>query len=215
VSLILEALKKLERDKQAPDRGFLVVAHVPWATSPDRRSRWLWMGAVLAGVAILGVALAWFAWRRSGTDSREAAVPSPPPSVSATTVTSMPESLPVTPIAPATAEVIVPPERRADTPPALGHQRTPTGPAVVRSPSPTLAETEAPAEPIPTAAPAATPGAKEIRLQAISERDGHMVAVLNDRLVREGDTFDDVRVLRIGPTEVEIEVNGQRRTLRF
>ncbi len=57
--------------------------------------------------------------------------------------------------------------------------------------------------------------ALELRLNAISVKDGHPVAILNDRLVREGDMFDGIRVLRIGDAEVEVEVAGERRTLRF
>jgi hypothetical protein len=41
------------------------------------------------------------------------------------------------------------------------------------------------------------------------------VAILNDRLVREGDAFDGIRVLRIGEAEVEVEVGGVRRVIRF
>jgi hypothetical protein len=41
------------------------------------------------------------------------------------------------------------------------------------------------------------------------------VAILNDRLVREGDSFDGIRVIRIGEAEVEIEVHGERRLIRF
>jgi hypothetical protein len=41
------------------------------------------------------------------------------------------------------------------------------------------------------------------------------VALLNDRLVREGDMFAGVRVIRIGEDYVEIEVKGERRTIRF
>jgi hypothetical protein len=41
------------------------------------------------------------------------------------------------------------------------------------------------------------------------------VAVLNDRIVREGDSVDGVLVVRIGETEVEIEVKGKRRVIRF
>jgi len=33
--------------------------------------------------------------------------------------------------------------------------------------------------------------------------------------VREGDSFDGIHVLRIGEAEVEVEVNGVRRTLKF
>jgi hypothetical protein len=41
------------------------------------------------------------------------------------------------------------------------------------------------------------------------------VAVLSGRLVYEGDAFDNVRVVRIGEAEVEVEVDGQRRVLGF
>jgi hypothetical protein len=41
------------------------------------------------------------------------------------------------------------------------------------------------------------------------------VAILSGRLVREGETLDGVRVIRIGTDEVELEHNGRRRTLRF
>jgi hypothetical protein len=70
----------------------------------------------------------------------------------------------------------------------------------------------APALAQPPALPADPDG---LRLQAIAERDGHPVALINDRLVREGDSFDGVTVVRIGTAEVEVEVRGQRRVLRF
>ena len=60
MSLILEALKKLERDKQAPDRGFLVVAHVPWATKAQGTRLWLGIaGALLVLGLAAGVAFWW------------------------------------------------------------------------------------------------------------------------------------------------------------
>jgi hypothetical protein len=55
----------------------------------------------------------------------------------------------------------------------------------------------------------------ELRLNAISQQDGLPVAILNDRLVREGDVFDGIRVIRIGDAEVEVEVDGRRRVVRF
>ena len=54
-----------------------------------------------------------------------------------------------------------------------------------------------------------------LRLTAISHRDGRPVALMDDRLVFEGDSFDVVRVIRVGEAEVEVEVRGQRRVLRF
>jgi hypothetical protein len=69
------------------------------------------------------------------------------------------------------------------------------------------------AAPAPAAAPASP--ARELRLMAISERDGAPIAVVNDSVVREGDRVDGARVLHIAPTEVVVEVGGARRTLRF
>ena len=46
-------------------------------------------------------------------------------------------------------------------------------------------------------------------------RYGRPIDVLSGRLVQEGDQFDGVRVLRIGAAEVELEVGGRRRTIRF
>jgi len=55
----------------------------------------------------------------------------------------------------------------------------------------------------------------ELRLNAITQQDGRPVAVLNDRIVREGDSFDGIRVLRIGESEVEVEVHGERKVVKF
>jgi hypothetical protein len=183
VSLILEALKKVEREKGVPDRGFLVLAHLPWARSGKA-------GARVAGLAALALVLAaagFLAWRSRPAPPR-AAAPAPAP-----------------------------------TPAAL-----PSRAGVPALPSPTLAlpsstaALPAPAAAAPTAAPApALPlpsppeAVAEFRLNAITVQDGHPVAVLNDRIVREGDSFEGVRVLRIGETEVEIEVRGERRVIRF
>ena len=67
----------------------------------------------------------------------------------------------------------------------------------------------------PVTAPRAAPAGLELRLNAISQQDGRPVAILNDRLVREGDIFDGIRVVRIGEAEVEVEVDGKRRIVRF
>ena len=45
-------------------------------------------------------------------------------------------------------------------------------------------------------------------LHLVSEHEGFDTA-------REGDTFDDVKVVRIGADEVEIEVSGRRRIVKF
>jgi hypothetical protein len=85
------------------------------------------------------------------------------------------------------------------------------------TPVPAVTAPTAPAKPAQaTPAPRREPAADDqVQLQAISHQDGVPVAVVNDRLVREGDSFDGIRVVRIGAAEVEIEVRGRRRVVRF
>jgi hypothetical protein len=71
----------------------------------------------------------------------------------------------------------------------------------------------APNAPPPSAEPQRPPD--DVRLNAISQKDGRPVALINDRLLFEGDSVDGVKVLRIGEAEVEVEVRGERRVLRF
>jgi hypothetical protein len=181
VSLILEALKKLEREKGVPERGFLVLAHLPWARSGKA-------GARLAGLAALALILAgagFLAWRSRPAPPR-AVAPAPAP----------------TPAAPG-AGVPALPAPTVGLPSSTAALPAPASAAPPAAPAPAL--------PLPSP-PEAT---AEFRLNAITVQDGHPVAVLNDRIVREGDSFEGVRVLRIGETEVEIEVRGERRVIRF
>jgi hypothetical protein len=182
LSLILEALKKLERDKQAPDRGFLVVAHVPWATKAQGTRLWLGItGALLVLGLAAGVA---FWWRR----------PAPP--------------LPVPPVVAAPEATLAVPTSPRPSPPTAAGLPAVSLPAPVRSEAPVKAAVEPPP---PTTLPPET----ELRLNAISQREGQWVAVLNDRLVQEGDEFDGIRVVRITESEVEVEIAGERRVVRF
>jgi hypothetical protein len=173
VSLILEALKKLEREKGVPERGFLVMAHLPWARSGKVGARRLGLAALALALAAAGFLL----WR-----SRAPLVaPAPTPTLAALPPRAGVVALP--------SPTVAPPAPAATAPPA----------------------TPAPDRPAPRPPEAAS----EFRLNAITVQDGHPVAVLNDRIVREGDSFEGVRVLRIGETEVEIEVRGERRVIRF
>jgi len=181
VSLILEALKKLDREKRAPDRGFLVVGAVPW---PAPRPRpWMPLLVVLAAGTAAGSVL-WLAWRARGREEAPTRV------VTSTTMSA------AAPRAAAVPLVVAPPS---------------TLPPLVESP--TRGPGTRPAADRRAAAPAGEPAG--LLLQAISERDGKPIAVLNSRVVHEGDHFDGVTVVRIGADEVEIEEQGHRRVLRF
>jgi hypothetical protein len=74
VSLILEALKKLERERQSPDRGFLVLGPGTWSEAPPDRRR---TAAVVLGAVALGAAAGTAFWHLR--DARaERAVSQPP-----------------------------------------------------------------------------------------------------------------------------------------
>ncbi len=191
MSLIFEALKKLEREKESPDRGVVVVAPGAWGER-EPRPRGRTLAALL--LVVLGLAVGAFALRpRAGLQA-----PAPPPAAASAPPASMP-TIPISDPPLISAVTGVPPP-----PPRL------VLPTV--APPPKTAEAAAP-ESEPTAVPAAPQ--PEFRLNAISTREGHPVALLNDRLVREGDMIEGVRIVHIGEDYVEIEVKGERRTIRF
>ena len=204
MSLILDALRKLERDKDAREPNVPVVGSVPWGTRA--RSR-LPIVVALAGTALLTL-VAFALWPRD-----RAARPgtSPPPTASSPVPAPTPGTSSAVPrTTPPPAAAVAPPGPRLSVPPAeSGPVDAPaSGPGSVEAPD--HAPATSPAASRPGAA-----GAGELRLNAISERDGRRVALINDRLVFEGDGFDGVKVLRIGETEVEVEVRGEKRILRF
>ena len=188
MSLILDALKKLERDRESREPNVLVVGSVPWGTRA--RSR---LPLAVAAVAVVLVALVAFAfWPRDRTPRPAATAPSPAVSSHALPAAPGTRALPPSATAaPGAAAATAPEPRRPSMPWA-----TPD------------ASKDQPAEP-------KSSGFEDLRLNAISERDGRPVALINDRLVFEGDGFDGVKVVRIGKAEVEVEVNGKRRVLRF
>jgi hypothetical protein len=203
VSLILDALKKLERDKDAREPGVLVVGSVPWgARARSRRP----LAVALAGMGLVAL-LAFALWPRDRT-ARPAAAPSPSDS---------PSALAPTPPTSAAPPVATPAIAPAASPPAARRLSVPSsapGSAEVTSGDVAPPQDDAPTS--PRLAPvAAAPGTGELRLNAISQRDGRPLALINDRLVFEGDSFDGVKILRIGEAEVEVEVRGKRRVLRF
>jgi len=190
VSLILDALKKLEREKNPREPGVLVVGSVPWGEG--RRSR---RPLALAAAGLLALAFAaWWWWRPAPHKSAGAPAPTSPAPASSPVVTG-------TPAAPNPSSTLVP----ASTAPA---------PPARHLAIPTLDETAGPPAP-PGEAPPAAGAPDDLRLNAITRRDGRPVALVNDRLVFEGDSFDGVKILRIGEAEVEVEVHGRRRVLRF
>lgn len=178
MSLVLEALRKLDREKGRDERGFVVMAAAPWPTRARRVPLW-----VAAGVAAVAAAAAVFLMMRPPRPSAPALPAASAAMAAASASPSTPAASP-TPAATLPMPVYVPAPRRAATP----------------------------APPPPTASPAAAPA---LRLQAVSERDGRPIALINDRLLRVGDEIEGMKVLAIRADEVDLEIKGRRTTLRF
>jgi len=76
-----------------------------------------------------------------------------------------------------------------------------------------LGDPTAPSEPLGTPAGIARSGGWTLNATRI--RDGDRRAVINGREVREGEAIGSARVRRIRHTEVTLEADGQRFTLRL
>ncbi len=205
VSVIFDALNKLNKEKRAPKTGMLIVG----AGSIDGRRRGVsgsLVGAASIGVLLLGVAAWWW--------TRDVAEPVPAkPTVAAG-------------------------QAGSDRPAAEGRSaRTPDGPTVLPGDLAVVPPAIVPAgianasgepgsgsdneEPDPKPAATArgnldTPPPSEpeqLRLEAITVRDGGPVAIVSGRLVREGDVFDGIEVVRIDEAEVELFLQAENRTL--
>ncbi|MCU0241415.1 MAG: hypothetical protein MUF51_03215 [Vicinamibacteria bacterium] len=191
MSLILEALKKIEREKEQPRGGTLVVAPATWA-APPRRSRapiaFLLVVATLAFIALAGLVL-----RMTDTRTRHSPTASP---------LAQP------------AAVVTPHAVGSTAPRLLDDQTTPAIP-----PAPTPERASLPLSVIQPTPKVRTKPSNAVtpryRLNAISQQDGHPIALLNDRVVREGDVFDGARVVKIGETTVALEVDGQTLVVGF
>lgn len=217
MSLILDALKKIEGEKgEAGEKGVLVLGAVPWGERQARRTS-LVVGATLGvlGVFALGGLATWWLLRPTPAPAplvgAPAAAPAAPSAAGVVAAPAQP-ALPV-PAAPAPAAATqAPPALPANPAPRATFAAPVTAPAPASEPA---REPAAPAAAPAAAAPPAPSSSSDLRLTAISQRDGQPVALLNDRLVRAGDSFDGIRVIRIGESEVEVEVRGQRRVIRF
>jgi hypothetical protein len=127
----------------------------------------------------------------------------PPPakgSVSVTRPASTPEP-PTASIPPAPAKSV--PTAAPAREPAKSAAQTPLV-VVPDAPAPAVSAAPQPASPV-----------SGLRLSATSQRDGRPVAILNDRMVYEGDVIDGITVLHIEENAVEVEVGGEKHVLRF
>ena len=125
MSLIFEALKKLDREKQAPERGFLVVGASGWGGG--RRARALPIAAALAAAGVAGFLFAQWA-QRPRVETAASATPAPAPNVGRVA----PTAPPATYAAPTLSAVV----REAAPPPAPSRTVAPAAPAARAEPPP-------------------------------------------------------------------------------
>lgn len=209
MSLILEALKKLEREKRSSEPGFLVLGPTSWpsAVSGARRA-----AVALGGLAILATALGLLAWRNAArlppARTPAATTPSPAAPSDMTVRMQASSSIHIAAASPAPEAKPAVPKSPATEPMGSGRPEDTAKVETVREPAPPLARA-------PQSAQSPEAPRPRFRLQAISRRDGRPVAVLNDRLVYEGESFDGVSVVRIGEAEIELEVDGRRVVIGF
>lgn len=228
MSLVLEALRKLEREKRTPERGLVVTGASDWARAEDHPGRRLAWGLAAA----VGLAAAFFVWRGStahapatgpatATTAGSAVAPVAAPAAATTATAAAPPSVTAgahpparEPLSPVAAPLPAVTARAVAAPPATAPADDADGAAEAGlETGPDQVAPDAPAQASRSDAPAAAPG--EVVLQAVTERDGRPLAIVNGRLVREGDAFDGIRILRIGAAEIEVEVGGRRRTVGF
>ncbi len=197
MSLILDALRKLERDKERPDPAVVVLGPAPWPGL--RSSRRGWVAGLLAAAAVLAAAFTWLTRART-----------PGPDASSVLVASSASPAPMPPVR--TPQAVAAAADTAAGAPAAARAADlgpPAGRRLVLPNAVTAADTAA------AGRQEAKPVQRDLQLMAISERDGRPIAIVSDHLVREGDSFDGVKIIRIGETEVEVEQHGRRRVLRF
>lgn len=218
MSYILDALKKVERDRQIAQVPNLATLHRPPPAAPSRR--WVWIVAAL--VVLNAAALAWFL--------RPATTP-PEPAVGAVASASPSAARPARPAAaveppsqvpPPSAKLAqppgaVPPPPAVTPPPAAPSKAQPPAgqaPAVQRPAPPGDAKTvAAPAQGVP---PALADIVSRLQLQAVvySETPTERLVFINNRKYVEGQMIEgQVRLERITADSAILSYEGTRFTL--
>ena len=226
MSLILDALKKIEQDKRRPDGSQIESISV----SRERlggRQHVLSMAAIAVGSALLtAAAVSFLINNRHGAD---ATVPVAPPEVEAPPEPRELDTPPTeleTPVVVVTKEASVrtrDPEPDPDpasieesddaTQPIrlVGRERVLLDGLSIKDPAESFDHDDAEpqdSEPLPDDFP-------DLVLQGTSVIGNNAVAVISDQRVFEGDRIEGALVIRIGEREVELELDGRRFTLRL
>ncbi len=226
MSLILDALKKIEQDKRRSGGSQIESITVSRGRFGGRQHV-LSMAAIAVGSALLtAAAVSFLINNRHGAD---ATVPVAPPEVEAPPEPRELDTPPTeleTPVVVVTKEASVrtrDPEPDPDpasieeaddaTQPIrlVGRERVLLDGLSIKDPAESFDHDDAEpqdSEPLPDDFP-------DLVLQGTSVIGNNAVAVISDQRVFEGDRIEGALVIRIGEREVELELDGRRFTLRL
>ena len=233
MSLILDALKKIEQDKRRPDGSQIESISV----SRERlggRQHVLSMAAIAVGSALLTAAAVSFLNNNWQGTEEAATVPVAPPEVEASPEPRELDTPPAeleTPVVVVTREASVRtrdpvPYPDPDPDPAsveedpddaiqpirlVGRERVLLDGLSIKDPAESFDHDDAEpqdSEPLPDDFP-------DLVLQGTSVIGNNAVAGISDQRVFEGDRIEGALVIRIGEREVELELDGRRFTLRL
>ncbi len=212
MSLVLEALRRVEKPDTSP--GSIGVAVTSFA---PRRPKTGAASPLLLGL-LCGGAFIWLLGPPSPSPSADANRGAPSTVRPAIAMAVSTSSNPLGPVDPSLAT----PDFRAKRLQLMNQLR-----ALAGAPAPRLSPPRpdgvaakpigAPAvNPSPASAPAPANTPPPLVLQAISRRDSHPIAIINDQLVKEGDLIGSAQVLKIGTESVEVlRPGGAKETVRF
>ncbi|WP_168206064.1 hypothetical protein [Geobacter sp. FeAm09] len=217
MSYILDALKKLESEKERKARGTGMVNiagelfKTGSAPHKERRNWPLILGLVLLASLVTFGATFLFLHDGKGRAKRHAVAPplaQVPPSPPMPPQPAVPQALPAKPAAPVPPPGPPPaaaPRKVVSPPPAAKPAQAPRRPPVAKPAQPAAPAAEegaavpAPAEPARPAATALVPAPADIKVSGIAwqEHRGASRAVVNGFLLKEGDTVSGARIVGI------------------
>ena len=211
MSLILDALKKLDRDKTAKRQGALNIASGILLQERSKRRLMLAPVAAVLFTAVAAVAVTYY-W--TGTPSLPPEVSQPAATGSTPAVQAAPAVPPVPPVV--QQEPTVEPKPGPSAEPGKQQTATPPPPtAEVKKPvEKSRTRTPAAVEPVRApekngdAAPSVRPALKVSGIVWQEDRPARR-AFVNDVPVREGDMIKDVKVVEILPNNVRFSQDGK------
>jgi general secretion pathway protein B len=209
MSLILDALKKLDREKKSRRRrASNITAEILRSDAPDRRKTLL----IYLAVALLAAAITVTVTYSLKRDTPSLQVPPPSPAV---TPSANPQVSPAPPVDPAQPVLEIEnwrkekPVVRRDRNEEEPVRRTPVRVEPRKEAGVPSRESEGRVEPNLTESASVSPVSLKLSVIAWSENPSNRVAVVNEEVLGEGAVIKGVKVVEISPTFVRFSHKGR------